>query len=79
MSLSFIPIVRIATLSALISLASNAGAAETITYTYDAQGRLVQVVHSGSVNNGVTATYTHDAADNRTNVTVTGSTNQPPS
>ena len=53
-------------------------AAETITYTYDAKGRLVKVVRSGNVNNGVTADYTHDKANNRTNVTVTGSPNAPP-
>ena len=50
-------------------------AAETITYTYDAKGRLVKVVHSGSVNNGVTTDYSHDKADNRTNVKTTGSPN----
>ena len=49
-----------------------AHAAETITYTYDAQGRLVTVVSSGSVNNGVQSVYAHDAADNRQRVTVTG-------
>jgi hypothetical protein len=48
-------------------------AAETITYTYDAKGRLVKVERSGSVNNNVKAEYKHDKADNRTNVTVTGS------
>lgn len=54
-------------------LATPAYANETITYTYDTLGRLVQSNHSGTVNNGVAQTYTHDAADNRTNVTVTGS------
>ena len=49
-----------------------AQAAETATYTYDAKGRFVKVVRSGSVNNGVTAEYSHDRADNRTNVKVTG-------
>ena len=53
-------------------------AAETITYTYDAKGRLVKVERSGTVNNGVKAEYKHDKADNRTNVTVTGSPNPPP-
>lgn len=53
-------------------------AAETITYTYDARGRLIKVVRTGTVNNGVTATYTHDKADNRTNKTTTGSPNPPP-
>jgi YD repeat-containing protein len=55
-----------------------ADAAETITYTYDARGRLVQVVRTGTVNNGVTTTYTVDKADNRTNKTTTGSPNPPP-
>jgi hypothetical protein len=48
-------------------------ASETISYTYDAKGRLTKVARSGTVNNGVTSNYTHDKADNRTNVTVTGS------
>jgi YD repeat-containing protein len=52
-------------------IAAAAHATETITYTYDARGRLVQVQHSGTVNNGVTTTYTHDKAHNRTNVTTT--------
>lgn len=54
-------------------LATSASATETITYKYDARGRLVQVIRSGNVNNGVTATYTHDKADNRKNKTTTGS------
>ena len=54
-------------------------ATETITYTYDALGRLVQVARSGSINNGVTGSYAYDAADNRTQVTVTGAAVSPPS
>ena len=53
-------------------------ATETVTYTYDAKGRLVKVERSGTVNNGVKAEYKHDKADNRTSVTVTGSPNPPP-
>lgn len=49
-----------------------ATATETITYSYDAKGRLVKVVHTGTVNNGVTKEYTHDKADNRKKVKVTG-------
>ena len=61
------------TLSAIGLLgAIGAQAAETITYTYDAQGRLTNVAHSGTVNNNVQSSYTFDHADNRTNVTVTG-------
>ena len=50
----------------------SASATETITYSYDALGRLVKVAHSGTVNSGLQTTYTQDAADNRNNVTVTG-------
>lgn len=53
--------------------ASAAVASETITYSYDARGRLVAVARSGTVNNGDTASYSYDKADNRTNVTVTTS------
>lgn len=49
----------------LLGLSASANAAETITYSYDARGRLVQVARTGSVNNGVTTTYAHDKADNR--------------
>ncbi|HYJ52556.1 MAG TPA: hypothetical protein VEW04_05235 [Allosphingosinicella sp.] len=52
-------------------------ASETITYTYDARGRLVRVVRTGTVNNNVSANYTYDKADNRTNVNVV-SPNSPP-
>ena len=45
-------------------------ASETITYSYDARGRLVKVERSGSVNNNVKAEYKYDKADNRTNVNV---------
>jgi YD repeat-containing protein len=51
---------------------SIASATETITYTYDAKGRLVKVAHTGTVNNNVTANYTFDDADNRKTMNVTG-------
>lgn len=40
---------------ALVPIAVSAS--ETITYGYDAKGRLIQVSHTGSVNNGLSATY----------------------
>ena len=52
--------------------ATSLQASETITYTYDARGRLIQAARSGTVNNGVTASYGYDDADNRTSVVVTG-------
>ncbi|HEY0623275.1 hypothetical protein [Sphingomonas sp.] len=59
-------------LAALTGLAAAALASETVTYSYDARGRLVAVKHSGTVNNNVQANYSYDKADNRTNKTVTG-------
>jgi coenzyme F420-reducing hydrogenase delta subunit len=56
---------------AALTAAAAATASETITYTYDARGRLIQVKHSGTINNNVTANYQYDKADNRTNVNVT--------
>jgi YD repeat-containing protein len=56
----------------LLLLGAPARASETITYTYDALGRLVAVGRAGTVNNGASAAYTYDPANNRTNVTVTG-------
>lgn len=60
-----------------LAVAAAAWASETITYKYDARGRLVKVERSGTVNNGVKATYTYDKADNRTNVNIV-SPNPPP-
>jgi hypothetical protein len=65
-------------LAAIASCAAPAFASETITYTYDAKGRLVTVAHVGSVNNAVVTTYAHDKADNRITKTTTGSSNPPP-
>jgi len=65
-------IIELAVIGALIAAAGIASASETITYTYDAKGRLVLVQHAGTVNNNVVANYTFDAADNRKNIKVTG-------
>lgn len=54
------------------TLASQVLASEAITYSYDARGRLVKVMHSGGSVSGMQVTYTHDAANNRTRVQVTG-------
>jgi len=52
--------------------AAAASATETITYTYDERGRLVQVSHSGTVNNNAVTNYTYDKADNRETKTTSG-------
>jgi hypothetical protein len=60
------------------ALVTGAFAAETITYTYDAKGRLIRVVRTGTVNNNVTTEYTYDKANNRKTVVTTNSPNPPP-
>jgi YD repeat-containing protein len=57
-------------LAAACLAGATAMASETVTYTYDARGRLVKVERSGTVNNGVKAEYVYDKGDNRTNVNV---------
>lgn len=71
---------RVLLMGAAIALSSShaAYAAETVTYKYDAKGRLIEVKRAGTVNNNVQTNYTHDKADNRKNVTTIGSANAPP-
>ena len=56
----------------ILCFISVSHASESVTYTYDAKGRLVKVVHTGTVNNSAQTTYTHDKSDNRTQVKTTG-------
>lgn len=56
---------------AIVLAASAVSAAETITYTYDARGRVIKVVHTGTVNNNDQACYKLDKEGNRVNVKVT--------
>ena len=69
---------RSALLIALVLTSSAASATETVTYSYDARGRLIQVARTGTVNNGVTTVYQLEKADNRTSKTTTGSANPGP-
>ena len=59
-----------ASAAALVSAAAQAG--ETVTYSYDAKGRLTQVQHAGGPTDGLTSSYAFDAADNRSSSQVTG-------
>ncbi len=52
--------------------AGAATAAETLTYRYDARGRLVRVERIGGPKAGAVTTYSYDKANNRTNRTVSG-------
>lgn len=59
-------------------------AAETVAYSYDARGRLIKVVRSGSAqsNSNVTTDYSHDKANNRKQLVTINSPNSsgtPPS
>lgn len=65
-------------LTMIFSTSNTAYSAETTTYSYDARGRLIKVVRTGTVNNNVQVVYTHDKANNRKTVVVTGSTNSSP-
>ncbi|MEO6215097.1 MAG: hypothetical protein ABIO86_03620 [Sphingomonas sp.] len=58
--------------SALIDSVDIQPASETITYSYDALGRLTDTAHSGAVTGGLASHYQFDPAGNRTQVTVTG-------
>lgn len=55
-----------------IALASVAEAGETITYSYDALGRLTATSSSGTVNNGVSTAVGYDPAGNRSSYAVAG-------
>lgn len=70
--------VRLLSAFAVLGLAVPVQAAETITYTNDAKGRLINVVRTGTVNNNVTVDYEHDKANNRTRLKTTNSPNPPP-
>jgi len=45
---------------------AHAQTSPSVTYTYDARGRLTSATYSGGVNNGLVVTYSYDAAGNRT-------------
>jgi hypothetical protein len=49
----------------MILLGAATYPSRTINSQYGARGRLVQVNHSGSVNNNVVTNYTYDKADSR--------------
>lgn len=63
---------RTALALAALTASTALPASETITYTYDALGRLVNASTSGTVNNGLTTSTAYDPAGNRSSRTVSG-------
>lgn len=57
--------------TALMAVSPSAFASETVTYSYDARGRVIKVEHTGTVNNNIKTEYTIDKVENWTNVKVT--------
>lgn len=55
-----------------LALASAAEAGETVTFSYDALGRLTATASSGTVNNGVATGIAYDPAGNRSAYNVSG-------
>lgn len=64
--------VRIVVISICSGLLHSVQAAETVTYTYDALGRLRNAQTAGGPGNGVQRSYQYDDAGNRTNFQTTG-------
>jgi len=65
-------VATVATAGIGLALVSRGSATETITYAYDALGRLRTSTHAGSVNSGQQTSYDLDPAGNRKNATTTG-------
>jgi YD repeat-containing protein len=64
--------VRFLLTASALALATAARAGETITYKYDALGRLVEQSSTGTVNNGAKAQVCYDKAGNRRSYAVAG-------
>ncbi|HEX8526166.1 Ig-like domain-containing protein [Allosphingosinicella sp.] len=60
-----------------LALAGESRASETVTYSYDALGRLVGVSTSGGPNNGLTVGTGYDPAGNRSTYSVSGAAGPP--
>lgn len=69
--------IRVSACALLALLTQPLLANETVTYSYDALGRLVATSTTGTVNNGQTVSTSFDPAGNRTNYTVTGASGAP--
>ena len=55
---------------ALLGASPSALAAESVSYDYDALGRVIRVDYVGGPNDGMIIEYTYDATGNRTEVVI---------
>lgn len=73
---SFNSFTRIVVAISATFLPNISQASETVTYSYDAQGRLIDATHSGTgPNSGLDIRYQYDQSENRKIQNVTGSKN----
>jgi len=71
-----LPIIAHFAAARAIAFALSATVAETVDYSYDSQGRLIEAAHSGAGSNaGLDIRYQYDLNNNRVTQTVTGSKN----
>lgn len=70
-------LMSVSAIALMVPLMANA--AETVAYSYDARGRLIKVIRSGSAqnNSNVTTDYSHDKANNRKQFVTINSPNSP--
>jgi YD repeat-containing protein len=62
---------RLALIGLSLLAVTPAAAAETLNYTCDANGRLIQVTRAASTGTSIPAVYAYDKADNRINLVPT--------
>jgi hypothetical protein len=58
--------------AAIFAFAPVAYASSTVSYAYDARGRLIAVTLSGGAHSGASIQYTYDTGNNRVRKLVTG-------
>jgi hypothetical protein len=69
---------RLILAASALGIAAAAQAGETVTYSYDALGRLTATTSTGTVNNGAASALSYDPAGNRTHYDVSGAAGSAP-
>jgi len=65
-------LVPVPVLALVVGALMTPATSETVSYSYDARGRLVEVSRTGGPSSGVKTAYEHDDAHNIKRKTVTG-------